>query len=145
MTHRTLGLTIAIAATVTLTALASGNGKYEVWAIDQSNSSGKTFGGTLYIWDGHDLERPGWAPPPVTKVDLSGAVATLCMTQTGVNPVRPHMMAMNPAQTHAIISFVATGHVVFMDAASRQPVACFRTQAGDWRPKAGGILISSRL
>ena len=123
---------LAILAVLTpLSALASGNNKYEVWAIDQSNSPGKTFGGTLYIWDGHDLERRGPEPPPVTKVDLSGAVATLCMAQTGANPVRPHMMAMNPGQSHAIISFVASGHVLFMDAASRQPVACFRTQAGD--------------
>ena len=30
---------------------------YEVWGIDQSNSPGKTFGGTLYIYDGQDLER----------------------------------------------------------------------------------------
>ena len=118
-------------AVAPLSAFATGNGKYEVWAIDQSNSPGKTFGGTLYIWDGHDLERRGQGAQPVSKIDLSGAVATLCMARTGANPVRPHMMAMNPAQSHAIISFVASGHVVFMDAASRQPVACFRTQAGD--------------
>ena len=31
--------------------------KYQVWAIDQSNSFGKTFGGTLYIYDGKELER----------------------------------------------------------------------------------------
>ena len=30
---------------------------YEVWAIDQSNSPGKTYGGTLYIYDGAELER----------------------------------------------------------------------------------------
>jgi hypothetical protein len=113
------------------TVCASGNDQYEVWAIDQSNSPGKTFGGTLYIWDGHDLERRHSQPPPVTTIDLSGGAAALCLAQTGANPVRPHMMAMNPAQTHAIISFVASGHVLFMDAAARLPVACFRTQPGD--------------
>ena len=120
-----------LATTMPLSALASGKAKYEVWAIDQSNSPGKTFGGSLYIWDGHDLERRSSQPAPVTKVDLSGTAAALCLASTGANPVRPHMMAMNPAQTHAVISFVASGHVLFMDAATRQPVACFRTQAGD--------------
>jgi DNA-binding beta-propeller fold protein YncE len=40
------------------------------------------------------------------------------------------MIAMNPAQTHAVIAFVATGHVLFVEAARRQPVACFRMSAG---------------
>jgi DNA-binding beta-propeller fold protein YncE len=115
----------------TAAVLASGNDKYEVWAIDQSNSPGTTFGGTLYIWDGHHLEQSHLAASaPVEKIDLGGATAALCMSQTGANPVRPHMMAMNPAQSHAIISFVASGHVVFMDATTRQPIACFRTSAG---------------
>lgn len=30
----------------------SGLDSYEVWAIDQSNSPGRAFGGTLYIYDG---------------------------------------------------------------------------------------------
>ena len=40
------------------------------------------------------------------------------------------MMAINPAQTHAVISFVASGHVLFMDAGTRAPVACIRTSPG---------------
>jgi DNA-binding beta-propeller fold protein YncE len=104
---------------------------YEVWAIDQSNSPGRAFGGTLYIWSGHELEnvRRANGPQP-EKIDLGGAAAALCLAATGVNPVRPHMMAMNPAQTHAVIAFVATGHVLFMDAARRAPVACLRTSPG---------------
>jgi hypothetical protein len=116
-----LGLAVAVgAATVSDTAAlrASGNDTYDVWAIDQSNSRGKTFGGTLYIWDGHDLEnlhrRPSATPE---AIDLSDAAATLCLARTGANPVRPHMLAINPSQTHAIVSFVASGHVLFIDAA----------------------------
>ena len=112
--------------------VASGNGKYEVWAIDQSNSFGKTYGGTIYIWDGHDLENKhvsGVAVPE--KVDLSGAASVLCLAKTGVNPVRPHMLAINAAQTHAIVSFVTTGHVLFMNAATRQPIDCIRSSVGD--------------
>jgi DNA-binding beta-propeller fold protein YncE len=124
-----------LAGVVSVTVLASGKGTYEVWAIDQSNSPGTTFGGTLYVWDGHDLEqRHRAASAPVEKIDLGGDTAALCLARTGANPVRPHMIAMNPAQTHAVISFVASGHVVFMDAATRQPTDCIRTSPG-----AGGV------
>jgi hypothetical protein len=66
----------------------------------------------------------------VETIDLGGAAAALCEAQTGAFPVRPHMMAMSPGQTHAIISFVSTGHVLFVDAASRTPVACLRSSPG---------------
>src|SRR5918992_3180177 len=126
-------LTLLVCASAVLAQNANAKKeKYEVWAIDQSNSPGKTFGGTLYIWDGHDLEnRHRAASAPAETIDLGGAAAELCFARTGANPVRPHMMAMNPSQTHAIISFVATGHVLFMDAAARVPVACFRMSPGD--------------
>jgi len=131
MKRSTLGLALVLAGAFTVTAFASGKDKYEVWAIDQSNSPGRTYGGTLYIWDGHDLEnRQRAATAPAERIDLGGASAQFCLGQTGANPVRPHMMAMNPAQTHAVISFVATGHVLFMDAATRRPVACFRMSPG---------------
>jgi hypothetical protein len=112
-------------------ANAAGSEKYEVWAIDQSNSPGLSYGGTLYVWDGHDLERGrhGAAAVPTT-FDLGGSVAALCLAKTGANPVRPHMLAINPSQTHAIISFVATGHVAILDAASRAPVECIRSSVG---------------
>jgi DNA-binding beta-propeller fold protein YncE len=102
-----------------------------VWAIDQSNSAGLTFGGTLYIWNGHDLEKGHQAAEaPAQRIDLAGAAAALCRAQTGADPIRPHMLAINPSHSHAIISFVASGHVLFMDAATRAPVACFRMSAG---------------
>src|SRR5687768_1117752 len=131
MHRNSLGLAVAFAGAVTLTTLASGTGRYEVWAIDQSNSPGRTFGGTLYIWAGHDLENKHDAPAAVPeKVDPGGAAAALCLARTEANPVRPHMIAVNPSQTHAIISFVATGHVLFVHADTRLPVACFRTSPG---------------
>ncbi len=52
------------------------------------------------------------------------------MSETGEHPVRPHMLAFNAAQTHAIISFVASGHVVFLDAETRTPLTCIRTSIG---------------
>jgi DNA-binding beta-propeller fold protein YncE len=134
MRRHILGLTVALSAAAAA-VLASGTDSYEVWAIDQSNSPGTTFGGTLYIWDGHDLEnKHGASLAPAEKIDLGGAAASLCLSLTGANPVRPHMMAVNPSQTHVIISFVASGHVLFVDATTRQPVACIRTSPG-----AGGV------
>ena len=54
----------------------------------------------------------------------------MCLAKTGANPVRPHMIAINARQTHAIVSFVATGHVLIIDAAARTPVDCIRTSVG---------------
>jgi hypothetical protein len=64
------------------------------------------------------------------NIDLAGAAAQLCFAKTGANPVRPHMIAMNAGQTHAIISFVASGHVLIMDAPTRIPLDCIRTSIG---------------
>ena len=126
-----LAIAIALGGVVAASAPAAGSDSYEVWAIDQSNSPGLTFGGTLYVWDGHDLERGRAAATAVPeRIDLGAAVATMCLARTGANPVRPHMLAVNTAQTHAIISFVASGHVVFLDAESRAPLECIRTSVG---------------
>jgi DNA-binding beta-propeller fold protein YncE len=127
-----MAFAIALAVSATLATVAgSGNDHYEVWAVDQSNSPGRTFGGTLYIWDGHELEnkhRAADAEPEV--IDLAGAAAAFCLAKTGANPTRPHMIAVNRSQTHAIISFVASGHVLILDALSRTPVDCIRTSVG---------------
>ncbi len=99
------------------TALGAGP-PFEVWALDQSGTAG-----TLYVYDGLALgASPTRATPEV--IDLAGTVAALCSSQTGAAPTRAHMLLFNRSQTHAILSYVATGHVVFMDAATRSPVAC---------------------
>ena len=109
--------------------LAPNNTKNEVWSIDQSDSAGKNYGGTIYIWDSKDLEKVN-KEAVAERVDLGGAASALCLAQTGANPVRPHMLTMNKASTHAIVSFVASGHVLFMDAHTRQPISCIRTSVG---------------
>ncbi|HWC75895.1 MAG TPA: hypothetical protein VG778_00440 [Blastocatellia bacterium] len=97
-------------------------GPYEVWILDQSDTT-PDGGGTLYVYKGEALEGhdPAQARPKV--VDLGGEVRDMCIAQTGTAPRRPHMLFFNPEHTHAIISFVATGHVVFMDAKKRRPIA----------------------
>jgi hypothetical protein len=119
---------LALLVTCSL-GLAPGNPKSEVWSIDQSDSAGKTYGGTIYIWDAKDLQKVNTLAV-AEKVDLGGAAAALCLAQTGANPVRPHMLTMNAANTHAIVSFVASGHVLFMNTQTRQPITCIRTSVG---------------
>lgn len=104
---------------------------FEVWLVDQSDSFGKTYGGTIHIYEGSDLNRrDASSATPTDVLDLSGATAALCVTQTGADPVRPHMLAFNATHSHAILTFVASGHVVVFEAATRTPVACVRTSAG---------------
>ena len=97
---------------------------FEVWAIDQSGTAGK-----LYIYNGKDMDD-GAATAVPEVVDLGGAVNDLCVKQTGSTPVRAHMILFNASNTHAIISYVASGHVVFMDAANRTPIKCLLMSVG---------------
>lgn len=120
---------LILATSLAFTAPAWADSPHEVWAIDQSNSPGQTFGGRIFIWQGNEIQsHPESAVPEI--VDLAGAVSTMCLTKTGANPVRPHMLAFNAAGTHAIVSFVASGHVVFMDTATRGPIDCLRSSVG---------------
>jgi hypothetical protein len=104
---------------------------YEVWLVDQSNTNGTTFGGTIHIYDGDHLTRFfGSEPLPRARIDLGGVTSELCLAETGANPVRPHMLVFNSKDTHAALTFVASGHVVVFDARTRLPLACLRTEPG---------------
>ncbi|HEV2069884.1 MAG TPA: hypothetical protein VGR26_08830, partial [Acidimicrobiales bacterium] len=98
-------------------------GKHEVWAIDQGNTR-PDGGGTVYIYRGSDLAGKAAAKAEPEVIDLGGAARDLCLATTGTAPQRAHMLLFNASSTHAIISFVATGHVLFLDAAAREPVGC---------------------
>jgi DNA-binding beta-propeller fold protein YncE len=103
---------------------------HEVWLVDQSNTAGLTHGGTLYIYASAQLQSDAATAVPEV-IDLGGATSALCLAETGVAPVRPHMLVFNePDATHAILAFVASGHVVFFDAGTRAPLRCFRTEVG---------------
>jgi hypothetical protein len=103
---------------------------FEVWLADQSDTR-PGFGGQLLIYEGsHLMGRSAAKATPIVRLDLGGETADLCRASTGRNPVRPHMIAFNSGHTHAVLSFVASGHVVIFDARSRQPVNCFETTVG---------------
>lgn len=107
------------------------NPAFEVWLVDQSNSPGQTYGGRIAIFDGQDISGASAAEAtPIAAIDLGAETAALCMAQTAANPVRPHMVFFNSTHSHAVLAFVASGHVVFFNAAQRTPVACLRASVG---------------
>lgn len=103
---------------------------FEVWLVDQSDSNGLDHGGTVHIYPGSRLIGGPPSAQPSDVIDLGGATSALCRASTGRNPVRPHMIVFNQAETHAALSFVASGHVAIFDADTRQPLACFSTEVG---------------
>ena len=132
-----LFLLLSIVAGLSLNAQASvaphddnRDDRYEVWAIDQSNNKDEDgngtldSGGTLYVYQGDDLSRGHSAAAVPQVINLGGAARDLCVAQTGSAPVRPHMFFFNGDRTHAVIAFVASGHVLFMDTASKAPLKC---------------------
>jgi hypothetical protein len=120
---RIIILFVAVLALGAGASIAVGDGgrhhepRYEVWTVDQSNSAGKTSGGTLYVFDPQRLGSP-------ERVDLGGEAEALCLSQTGTAPVRPHMLLFNRSRSHALLSYVASGHVLFLDAHRRRPLGC---------------------
>lgn len=95
---------------------------FEVWVMDQSDTTADG-GGTLYVYPGDELTAAAATAKPEV-IDLGGEARDLCLAQTGTAPKRPHMLMINATESHAIVAFVATGHVLFIDAPSRTPVAC---------------------
>lgn len=127
-----LGCLAALAVVAAFGALEvgadEGERAFEVWLVDQSNCPG---GGKVYIYEGDDLMgADASAAQPVHVIDLCGETASLALAQTGAPPVRPHMLFFNSTGSHAVLAFVASGHVVIFDAATRTPVAVVRTSAG---------------
>ncbi len=108
---------------VTVGAVVARDGGYEVWIVDQSDTRDDG-GGTLYIYPGPALEGAAAAKAKPEVIDLGAAARSLCLATTGTAPRRPHMLTLNAAHSYAIVSFVATGHVLFMEAATRTPIAC---------------------
>lgn len=95
---------------------------YEVWLVDQSNSR-PDGGGTLLIFDDSSVVGQG-RPTDPEVIDLGGAAHELCLAQTGSAAVRPHMVEFDASDRYAVVAYVATGHVLFIEAATRTPVRC---------------------
>jgi hypothetical protein len=126
--HALQPIILALVVGVPAVAATPETQAYEVWIIDQSDTRGLDHGGTLHIFSHKDL-ADGQVPARDAgeTVDLGGASAALCRERTGANPVRPHMVLFNGENTHAVVAFVASGHVLVLDAATRAPLECLRT------------------
>ena len=103
---------------------------FEVWLIDQQGSDANGSAGRLHIFDGEALADDASATLPET-IELGDAVRAYCLEKTGSEPLRPHMLVFNGGDadgpggnTHAAIAFVASGHVAFLNATTREPVGC---------------------
>jgi hypothetical protein len=126
---------LASAAVVALVATAGAKPgghhqkrSYEVWLIDQEDRAGPGIG-ALHIFDSEELTEDAAAATAET-IHLGG-VGAMCETETGTAPARPHMLVFNGGDddgaggnTHAVIAYVGTGHVAFLDAAEREPLDC---------------------
>ena len=137
MPGRYLMVLVMVVLLGSLSGAARATDDYEVWVIDQSDSKGMKHGGALYIFAGADLVRGAkTALRPKEIINLGQETSALCMERTGANPVRPHMVLFNKQHTHALIAYVASGHVVIMDAAARKPLDCIRTTKSEFGQQA---------
>lgn len=128
-----LGLILGVVLVVLASAWTASatNKNFEVWLVDQSNSPELSYGGKIYIYEGSNLMGKNLDKvKPASVIDVSAETSQMCLNETGANPVRPHMLLFNSNNSHAILSFVASGHVVIYDAAKQTPVACIRTTPG---------------
>ena len=102
---------------------------FEVWTVDQSDTR-PDGGGLLHVYNGPSLNGDFADEAHPETTDLGGRVRQLCLERTGTAPRRPHMLVFNGGHdsadgaSHAALAFVVTGHVVFFDAATREPLAC---------------------
>ena len=108
---------------------------YELWVVDQAETT-PTAGGTLYIYKGSDLKGP--APAPAYTVNLGEAALGV---GDGIGK-HGHSIAFNPAMTHAVISYVDSGHVQVVRASDRTVVASIKmtgSAAGPAAPHASAV------
>jgi DNA-binding beta-propeller fold protein YncE len=128
MMYRKVKTTLVITTILSVTVLLlfpsqttfARNVGYEVWIIDQSDTSAQG-GGKLYIFKGSNFKGKGYkgTPEVIDFAEKANGIGD------GVGK-RPHMIFFNTEQTHAIISNVATGHIYIMDADTRELLASIR-------------------
>jgi DNA-binding beta-propeller fold protein YncE len=147
--NATLRVTTVIAGLAILVASCGGNAvapstsatatpaapSYELWVVDQAETT-PTGGGTLYIYKGADLKSA--APAPAYTVNLGEAALGV---GDGVGK-HGHSITFNPAMTHAVISYVDSGHVQVIRASNRKVVASIKmtgSAAGTAAPHATAV------
>ncbi len=108
---------------------------FELWVADQGETS-PAGGGTLLIYRAEDLAKAD--PKPSYTVNLAEAGLGV---GDGVGK-HPHSIAFNPMLTHAVVSYVTSGHVQVVRVADRKVVASFKfagTPAGAAQAHASAV------
>ena len=126
------GRAITTAAPPTATAAPP---SYELWVVDQGDTT-PTGGGTLYVYRGADLGAG--VTTPAFKVNLGEAALGV---GDGIGK-HGHSITFNPAQTHAVISYVDSGHVQVVRASDHRVVASIKmtgSAAGPAAPHATAV------
>ena len=124
-----------VAAPTTAPTASPAPPSYELWVVDQAETT-PTGGGTLYIYRGADLK--GAAPAPAYTVNLGEAALGV---GDGIGK-HGHSITFNPAMTHAVISYVDSGHVQVIRASDRKVVASIKvtgSAAGPAAPHASAV------
>ena len=124
-----------VAAPTTAPTASPAPPSYELWVVDQAETT-PTGGGTLYIYRGADLK--GAAPAPAYTVNLGEAALGV---GDGIGK-HGHSITFNPAMTHAVISYVDSGHVQVIRASDRKGVATIKvtgSAAGPAAPHASAV------
>ena len=96
-----------------------GRGGYEVWAVDQSDTTAARRRHALRLRR-QDARRPlaEQAAREAETIDLGGAAQALCLAQHGQRPACGRTCSSSTAaRTHGVLAYVASGHVLFFDAA----------------------------
>ncbi|MSQ27838.1 MAG: hypothetical protein EXR51_06845 [Dehalococcoidia bacterium] len=111
-----IGVATLLAAAIPLFSARASNHEYEVWAIDQADP--QRGGAKLYVYQGAQFTDTRYAGTPQV-VDLIAAAQGV-----GDGPgVRPHLITFNSTHSHALIAYVASGHVQVMRTSDKKIVA----------------------
>jgi DNA-binding beta-propeller fold protein YncE len=141
-----LALALLAAVPLAFGTAAAQQAQYEVWAVDQSDTIAAG-GGTLYIYDGAELAADAATATPEV-INLGGDINTFCEGRTTTRPRRPHMFMFDTPQKHAILAYVATGHVLFLDAVTREPLECIdvgvQAHAAIPLPNGKAVLVANQ-
>lgn len=120
-----VSLIAAVSASADPPGAAAAEPPYEVWVLDQSDTRADG-GGRLFIYPGPAVSGSSAAAVTPEVHDFGGAVRDMALGPPGSPPMqaprRPHMVFFNSTGSHAVIAFVVTGHVLFMDTATRTPL-----------------------
>ena len=107
----------------TATAAATAVAEFELWIPDQAETTPQG-GGTLNIYRGSDLAKAG-TPVPAYSINLAEAALGV---GDGMGK-HPHNVTFNSTMTHAVISYVGSGHVQVVRASDRKVVASIKMSA----------------